>query len=121
MSPAQRFEASDLDDLVKTEAAGAPGLIDWLIGDFTAQVETHLRDIENAQNSHDLIELKRQAHSLKSSTRVLGLRAASELCHQIETLARAGGLNPYFSQALRTEIPLALAELNRFLSESRKA
>lgn len=121
MSAAQRFEASDLQDLVDTEAAGARGLIAWLIEDFSAHVETHLHDIENAQKRCDANELKRQAHSLKASTRALGLRAASELCREIETLARAGGFDPRFSQALRAEIPLALAELNKFLNDPKKS
>ena len=121
MSAAQRFEPSDLDDLLSTEAAGAEGLIAWLIDDFSAHVETHLHDIEKAERSGDANELKRQAHSLKSSTRALGLRAASELCREIETLARAGVFDPSFSQALRAEIPLAILELNKLLNASKKA
>ncbi len=120
MSAAERFEASDLEDLVKTEAAGAPGLIAWLVQDFSAHVSGYLIEIEKAESARGMLELKRHAHSLKSSTRVLGLRAASEICGEIETLAREGRFDPKKSEALRGEIPLALFELNKFLNARKK-
>jgi HPt (histidine-containing phosphotransfer) domain-containing protein len=97
-----------------TESAGAPGLISLLIHDFRARVEGYLREIERAQVSFDFKELKRHAHTMKSSTRVLGLRAASDICREMEILARENVYNPQNIIKLREEIFPALVELTAF-------
>lgn len=111
---ADRFLAEDLKDLMETESAGAPGLISLLIHDFSSRLEGYLTQIERAQVTFDFNELKRHAHTMKSSTRVLGLRAASDICKEMEFLARENVYNPQNIRKLREEIFPALVELSAF-------
>lgn len=119
MTNAHRFLADDLGDLVEIENSGSPGLISELIQDFKSQLDEYLGGIDQAQKAVNYVELKRHSHSLKSSTRVLGLRATSLICEEIEKLADAGSINPLNLDKLRAEIFPALEELATF-EQSRK-
>lgn len=118
---AERFLAEDLADLLETEKAGATGLVSLLIQDFSSRVEGYLHEIEDAQASLNFKDLKLYAHTLKSSTRVLGLRAASEICKEIEFLAKDGVYDPQNLLKLKNEIHPAIRELTSFEERRKKS
>ncbi len=121
MANSERFLAADLGDLLELENTGATGLIADLITDFRGQLDEYLNGIEDAQKAANFALLKRHSHSLKSSTRVLGLRASSLICEEIEKMADAGAMDPKNLEKLKGEIYPALNELAGFEEKRKKS
>lgn len=121
MNKPLRFNPVDLADLIETEASGIDNLLTNLIQDFKATLPDTLSSIESALNEGRPDELERYAHTLKSSSRLLGLHASSVLCADIEHLAcDKAPVDLALVTALKTEINQAVEDLIQF-DTSRKA
>ena len=116
MAHSERFNATDLADLIETEEDGDPGLLADLIRDFSSQSEKALEEMASAHASGLYRDLERHAHSLKSSARLLGLRATSVICEAIEDKAHENSFDPACLVGLRSELFPALEELKNFSS-----
>ena len=55
--------------------------------DLLRNINTHLEVLENAPNNREsLLEIRRNAHTLKGSAGIVGLKKLSELAHKVEDL-----------------------------------
>ena len=108
------FNPNAFSELIELEEAGSAGLIDDLIGDYMKTSEVLVRAITDSARSLDLKLLERSAHSLKSSSRLLGVDALAEVAFRIEEAARAGSIGDDDVRALPALLPPGLIELARF-------
>ncbi|MBL8859337.1 MAG: Hpt domain-containing protein [Planctomycetes bacterium] len=65
-----------------------PGLLVELIELFLADAPLHIQEVERSLASGDIKKVERAAHTLKSSSANIGAKNLSEICRQIECLAR---------------------------------
>jgi PAS domain S-box-containing protein len=63
--------------------------IQELVTIFLAETPTHLSTMQQALQHGDMLLLKREAHTLKSSSAQLGARNMSALCKELEAMAQA--------------------------------
>jgi HPt (histidine-containing phosphotransfer) domain-containing protein len=104
--------------LVALEAAGAPGFLNELVGEFLAQVPARLASLRAAGARGDAQALEHAAHALKGSCGSLGAFAMADCCDRLETLGRErsclghaellAGLEEHW-QAVRSELESAIA------------
>lgn len=121
MSPLARFNPEALNELIEVENDGETGLLSDLIRDYSAGVQPSLSSISNALNEKKFKELERYAHTLKSSSRLLGLLTTAHLCETIEHEASKGTCDRTHLIELTKEIGHALAELVQFDANRRAA
>lgn len=121
MSPLTRFKPEALNELIEVENDGETGLLSDLIRDYSAGVQPSLSSISTALNEKKFKELERYAHTLKSSSRLLGLMATADLCETIEHEASKGTCDRTHLIELTKEIGHALAELVQFEATRRAA
>lgn len=96
------FNPEALSEIIQIENDGEIGLIAGLVGDFTASIPTFIKAFEAAIQKNDYNEIERQAHSLKSSSRLLGLEKVGAVCAVIEDEARRQIFEaPNFQQLVR--------------------
>lgn len=106
------------------ESAEDPGLLDRLVGLYCRLAPESLRHLQAAVNGGaDHGAVLTEAHSLKSSSANLGLLRVSELCREMEEMARIqvpiAEITPLLRR-LEKELPSALAKLEEFLTSSPK-
>ncbi len=80
-----RLDETALDKLREMEAGGATGLIDRVIGHFLQQGPEQLALIEKGLETSDNELIRTNAHSLKSSSAMLGAMELSALFKDIES------------------------------------
>ena len=85
-----------------------------LIADYLINSETLRVEIESSAKVGDLVLLERSAHSLKSSSKLLGLDALSEVAYRIEGGARGGRVALDEVRLISLYLVTALDELTRF-------
>ena len=108
------FNVEAFAELIELEAEGTPGLIADLIGDYLVN-SVALRDaIETSAGNADMKTLERSAHSLKSSSKLLGLEVLAEAAYRIEDGALHGGVGVDAVSLIRLYLEPALVELTRF-------
>jgi len=66
-----------------------PDTLDILIQDYLADGDKHMSTIRKSMKKRDLNSLKGASHTLKSSSALLGATNFSELCKELEYMARA--------------------------------
>lgn len=113
------FNPEALAEYIELEAAAGLNLIDELIGDYMANSAKLADAIAASARTMDLHLLERSAHSLKSSSRLLGLETVGELAWRIENDARTGSCRDVDVAELPRALEPALIELSRFRAEHR--
>ena len=88
------IDASRLEHLQTLQDDSQPNLVRELIDLFLADSGGHARRIADAHEAGDAQALRAQAHRFLSATQNIGARRLSDICAEIERLARAGSLGP---------------------------
>jgi CheY-like chemotaxis protein len=90
--PDRVIDLNRLEHLRAIQSDNQPSLVRELIDLFVADAPGHLAAIDEAVRAADAALLRRHAHRFLSATQNIGARRMSELCADIERLARAGDL-----------------------------
>jgi HPt (histidine-containing phosphotransfer) domain-containing protein len=114
MDSLKTFNAAALEELVELERDGSPGLIKDLIQDFVAQHTVYLKSMAESARAVDFLTLERAAHSLKSSSKIMGLEKTAHLCERIEIGARAISFDDQTYLDLKIEIQKGISQLIAF-------
>jgi|GEM_PF-411954 len=88
-----------------------------LVGTFLEDSQKQLAELQRAFEASELEVFERMAHTLKSSCAMLGAMALSQLCRELELLAKGGdlsGAEPLLDQA-KNEYQQVREELARFV------
>ncbi|MEK6554575.1 MAG: Hpt domain-containing protein [Bdellovibrionota bacterium] len=112
MTPIFRPEA--LVELHQLEKDGASGLVKSLFDDYTANAPISVKAIEAAYSLQDYKQVEFTAHSLKSSSKALGLEKMAELCKEIEYAADANQFATDAITSLAKQNTLALEALSQY-------
>jgi two-component system sensor histidine kinase/response regulator len=84
----QVFDHSALNELYELQSEDDPHLVSELIKDYLSQLDTNINGIVVAFSQSDFKNVEAGAHSLKSSSRVLGLERMGEICFELEEAGR---------------------------------
>lgn len=114
MSTLKSFNPEALAELIELERDGSPGLIDDLVRDYVSQTAPYLQEIETSAQTGDFATLERAAHSLKSSSRILGLEITGHYCEKIEGAARTKSVDSSSISDLQAELVRAKGLLQAF-------
>jgi DNA-binding NarL/FixJ family response regulator/HPt (histidine-containing phosphotransfer) domain-containing protein len=74
--------------LAELEELGGMALVDELLAEFQIQIQSDLKEIEEAAQASDFQELLRLAHRLKGAATTVGMAAILSLCNELEIAAR---------------------------------
>jgi DNA-binding NarL/FixJ family response regulator/HPt (histidine-containing phosphotransfer) domain-containing protein len=109
-----REAAQTVDRLAELRDLGGPELVEELLSEFRIQVESDLRDINEAAKASDYQELMRLAHRLKGASTTVGMGKVTSLCSELELAARGRDRKRILSvlERLRTEVATTHSTLN---------
>jgi PAS domain S-box-containing protein len=93
------IDLSRLEHLREIQSDNQPSLVRELIDLFISDAPGHIAAIHAAVQADNAELLRRHAHRFLSATTNIGARRLSELCADIEGLARAGDLAPIAAMA----------------------
>lgn len=110
----QTFEPEALTELFALEE-DTPGLVQSLVNDFVRVSLKLSQDIMNAMAKGDFSTLEMGAHSLKSSSKVLGLNQLANVCFEIESAAHHKKLAPAAISQIPQLRDVALTAITDFL------
>lgn len=113
------LDIDKLNQLRRLDSTNGVGVLQKLLPIYLKHLPGYLSQIEHSFESHDSVELARAAHTLKSSTVMIGADALADLCHQLENLANNKQLDDVAQRldALRHECTRVIAELEKLLEE----
>lgn len=83
---APAFDPSAFETLRASVSDDAAFLAE-LVADYLEDAEAHVHTMRQAVEEHDVGQLERTAHSLKSTSETVGALALADVCRRIETLA----------------------------------
>jgi len=101
-------------EIIELEESGEKGLVESLIHDYIAMCPAVLEQMQSSVDANDLQTLERLAHSLKSSSMVMGLEFAAQAALQIETEAREKTFTPAILIEVKERLHVGLKELETF-------
>ena len=111
----------DLDalrDLREAIGEDDPAFLDSLVGEYFGDAQTLVDDLGYAFETNELDLARRVAHTLKSSSAMMGARHLSEVCARVEHLLRDG--DPLGARAAATTVPIRFEESRRALDRMRQ-
>ena len=114
MDSLKTFNPTALAELIELERDGSPGLIKDLIQDYTAQHTVYIKSMTQSARAVDFATLERAAHSLKSSSKIMGLEKTAEFCERLEIAARAMSYDEQAAKDLSVEIQEGIRQLTAF-------
>ncbi|RYZ64055.1 MAG: Hpt domain-containing protein [Proteobacteria bacterium] len=114
----QIFDDTALAELYELQSEDDPNLVADLIKDYLNQLEANTVAIVNAFHLNDYKTVEALSHSLKSSSRVLGLQRMGEVCFLLEEDGRDRRFNPMFITSLRETSDSSSVALTLFLSKA---
>ncbi len=88
-----------------------------IVAAFLPSARARCEAIVAAIAAGDAPELKRQAHALKGSSRVLGLERLAALCERLEVAAAEGHGLAVWRQPVEAEVAAAIAALENHLGQ----
>jgi len=108
------IDAATLRELKALDEASGGGLLDELVGLFSANTPERIARARNLLAAKDASGLADEAHALKGSAGALGASGLLKLAGTLESAARAADLSTAVEQldAIEAEFQAALAELN---------
>jgi len=106
------FDAGALDEIRALQRSGEPGLLSRVVGRYLEETPKLLRTLEDAAAHRDTDAIHRTAHSLKSSSAILGARRVAELCGVLEADSAAGEVE---------DAPARIAEVESAFDRARRA
>lgn len=96
------LDAAALARLQELDPSGKGGIVRRVMVTFEQSLVSSLHNLQQAQQRADAVEVRRLAHTLKSSSASVGALALSAACAEAETLAR---------DQRTAELPVAVARL----------
>ena len=114
----QVFDESALTELYELQSEDDPNLVAELIKDYLSQLETNLNGISDSFTRNDAKSVEAGAHSLKSSSRVLGLERMEEICFELEEDGRTGHLKQESLAFLLETARESAAALQAYISKA---
>lgn len=114
----QIFDETALTELYELQSEDDPNLVADLIRDYLDQLESNTAAIVNAFHLNDAKSVEALAHSLKSSSRVLGLARMGEICFVLEEDGRDLRFNLDFILSLRETSDFSSQALSTFLGRA---
>lgn len=121
MSALLHFNPEALSEVLQLDELGAGGLLENLIKDYGANFDRSMNAMRAAIDLLDYKTLEREAHSLKSSSNLLGLPALGTLSSEIEHGAKAHKIDATKQLLLEQEFKIAFPELVSFTKNLKKA
>jgi CheY-like chemotaxis protein/HPt (histidine-containing phosphotransfer) domain-containing protein len=103
--------------LLALQEEGVPDVLEELFGMFLGETPRKLTVLREAVETGDAGSLERAAHSLKSSSAMLGARSMAALCESLEVLGEAGTLDG--GSAMLKELELAFEQVRPWLVRAR--
>ena len=103
------FDSSKIDELRSFQPPHLPSLIPQIIQRFVSELEVRSEAIAAAVRGRDVVTLQGHAHTLKSSSAMLGAMRVSAICERIEQLGSAGAAEQVFALSNRLLIELRAA------------
>jgi len=79
-------------DLIRQQMPGRPEVVNRIIGSFLRSSPGLLENLRAALFVGDPEEVRKAAHSMKSSNAQIGANQLANMCHQLEILASMGQL-----------------------------
>ncbi|MFH0998840.1 MAG: ATP-binding protein [Pseudomonadota bacterium] len=89
-SEAEHVDCNALEDIRFMQSNGAPDMLEKVIGIYLRDTPKQLENARIALARNDAETMGRQAHSLKSSSAMLGAHALAALCKEMESMGRSG-------------------------------
>ena len=113
------LDLDKLNQLRRLDSANGIGVLQKLLPVYLKSLPKYLSQIEHTFESSDSVQLARAAHTLKSSTVMIGADALADLCHQLENLANDNQLDAVAQRLdlLRHECAQVTAALEKLLEE----
>lgn len=108
------FAPGILDEILELERSGETGLLVSLIEDYLVKLPELLARIDGALANREFATLEREAHSLKSSSYLLGLERTGDACCLVEDAARDGKGEARLVGEVRACVGQAIPELTKF-------
>ncbi len=121
MSALKHFNPEALCEVVQLDEHGEGGLLESLTENYGSNFDYSMKAMKVAIDMLDYKTLEREAHSLKSSSNLLGLMVLGALCAEIEHAARAQKMDPAKQALLEQEFEEAFPELVSFTKNLKKA
>ena len=113
-TPEKIFNPAALAEIIELEDSGEAGLVDDLIRDYLANYPNLLTKLEQAASANDFTLLERTAHSIKSSSTLLGLELTAEVALGIEYDAHENRFDLSRVEMLKMRIETGRREIERF-------
>lgn len=85
------------------EAAGEPGFLRELTGEFLAQAPARIAELRGAGARGDASALEREAHGFKGSCGALGALGMADCCDRLEAIGRGGSCLGYAEVVIALE------------------
>lgn len=117
----QVFDESALTELYELQSEDDPHLVAELMKDYLSQLDTNINGLIEAFKQNDYKNVEAAAHSLKSSSRVLGLERMGEVCFELEEEGRNHFLKQEALASLIETSDLSAQALQGHLQKSQKA
>lgn len=105
VAPAAALDATALARLQELDPTGQAGVLRRVLSTFDTSLANILQGLERARDAGDSAEMRRLAHTLKSSSASVGALTLSSACAKVEALVREQSL-----QTLPDAVALLLAE-----------
>ncbi len=81
------LDLNKLNELRRLDSANGVGVLKRLLPIYLKSVPKYLSQIEGAIESNDNVVLTRAAHTLKSSSIIIGAETLADVCQTLESLA----------------------------------
>jgi len=107
-------------DLRALQAGGSPNFLSDLIDIFLKEQAQHLSNLRRAFDDRDASALERVAHTMKGSCGNLGARDLSNVCSELQTVARSEDWPRAESLVLQIERDSTSVEAELGAEKSRK-
>lgn len=117
----QVFAEAALTELYELQGEDDPHLVAELMKDYLSQLDANINGLIEAFKQNDYKTVEASAHSLKSSSRVLGLERMGEVCFELEEEGRNRCLKAEFLASLIETSTLSAEALQLHLSKSQTA
>ncbi len=113
------LDLDKLNELRRLDSANGVGVLKRLLPIYLKSVPKYLSQIEGAIESNDNVELMRAAHTLKSSSVIIGAENLAGLCQKLESLASSHQINEaaQLFSGLQHECAQVTVEVERLLDE----
>jgi len=113
------LDLDKLNQLRRLDSANGVGVLQKLLPVYLKSLPKYLSQIEHTFESGDSIQLARAAHTLRSSTVMIGADALADLCHQLENLANDNQMDAVAQRmdSLRYECAQVMVVLEKLLEE----